>query len=63
MWTVASEDLERYTRAAAAAAGLEIDDSWWPGVVTHLGTLLARAASLEGDGIEMPDDPAPVFRP
>jgi hypothetical protein len=55
-------DVERYARAAAGAAGLEVDDAWWPAVIRHLEVLLARAASLE-DVVGLPDDPAPVFRP
>jgi hypothetical protein len=57
------DDLERYARAAAAVAGLRIDDAWWPAVVRHLDVLVTRAASLEGPGIHLPDDPAPVFLP
>jgi hypothetical protein len=55
--------VERYARAAAAEAGLAIEEGWWPSVVGHLGTLLDRAASLEGLTKTLPDDPAPVFRP
>lgn len=55
--------VEGYARAAAAAAGLPIDDAWWPSVVRHLDVLLVRAASLETDGITLPDDPAPMFHP
>ncbi|MDQ6617547.1 MAG: DUF4089 domain-containing protein [Actinomycetota bacterium] len=54
-------ELERYARAAALAAGLPIDDNWWPAVVRHLGVILTRAASLES--IDLPDDPGPVFEP
>lgn len=53
--------LAGYAKAAALAAGLEVDDAWWPGVIRHLGALLARAASLEG--IDLPDDPSAVFEP
>jgi hypothetical protein len=56
-------EVERYARAAAGAAGLQVDDAWWPGVVRSLGGLLARAASLEGAEIPLPEDPAPVFEP
>jgi hypothetical protein len=52
-----------YARAAAQAAGLQIDDAWWPAVERHLSVLLARAGSLENQAITLPDDPAPVFRP
>jgi len=61
-----SEDragVERYARAAAAEAGLTIEEGWWPSVVGHLGMLLDRAASLEGATADLPDDPAPVFWP
>ena len=60
-------DPDDYARAAARAAGLTIDDAWWPGVVRHLGVLIDRAASLEcngdDDNVSLPDDPAPVFTP
>lgn len=52
---------ERYARAAAGAAGLAIEEAWWPGVVRHLSALLDRAASLDDAAIDLPDDPAPVF--
>jgi hypothetical protein len=59
-------DLDGYARAAALAAGLSIDDAWWPGVVRHLGVLMARAASLEPNDIRdapLPADSAAVFTP
>jgi hypothetical protein len=56
-------DVAAYARAAAQAAGLQIDDAWWPAVERHLSVLLARAGSLENQAITLPDDPAPVFRP
>lgn len=56
-------DLEGFARAAARVAGLEIDEAWWPGVVGHLGILLARSASLESAELDLPEDPAAVFRP
>lgn len=55
--------VERYARGAAHAAGITVDDAWWPGVVRHLGVLLERAASLDVNGVDLPDDPAPVFAP
>jgi hypothetical protein len=55
--------VERYARAAAAESGLNIEEGWWPSVVGHLAALLDRAASLEGAPEDLPDDPAPVFRP
>ncbi|MDQ1392676.1 MAG: 1-carboxybiuret hydrolase subunit AtzG-like [Acidimicrobiaceae bacterium] len=58
------DPVDRYARAAALAAGLTIDDTWWPSIVRHLGVLLARAASLEAQGDPTPPaDPAPVFTP
>jgi hypothetical protein len=56
-------DIERYARGAGAAAGLAIDEAWWPGVVGHLGAILERAASLEDGPVDLPEDSAAVFRP
>ncbi len=56
-------DLESYARAAARAAGLPIEDAWWPDVIRHLGGMLSRAAAIESVGIDLPEDPAPVFQP
>jgi len=56
-------DVARYARAAARLAGLTVDDAWWPSVIRHLTVLLERAGSLEAEGIELPDDPGPVFQP
>lgn len=58
-----SSTVEAFARAAAGAAGLEIEDAWWPGIVAHLEIVLSRAASLEIDAIELPEDPAGVFQP
>jgi transcriptional regulator with GAF, ATPase, and Fis domain len=63
---VASPDvseIEHYARAAGAAAGLAIDEAWWPGVVRHLEAILERAASLEGGPVDLPEDTAAVFHP
>jgi hypothetical protein len=60
---VRPDDLEDYARSAARAAGLEIDEAWWPTVVRHLGALMKRAESLERDEVPLPDEPAPEFRP
>jgi phage tail tape-measure protein len=56
-------EVESYGRAAARAAGLDIDEAWWPAVARHLAVLLERAASLDEEAIDLPDDPAPVFQP
>lgn len=56
-------DIEAFARAAAGAAGLEIADEWWPGVVAHLEIMLTRAASLEAMDGDLPEDSAPVFQP
>jgi hypothetical protein len=56
-------DIERYARSAAAAAGLAIDEAWWPGIVGHLGAIMERAATLEAGEVDLPEDTAAVFQP
>ena len=57
------DDLEDYARSAALAAGLEIDDAWWPTVVRHLGMLMEATESVETNEAPLPAEPAPEFRP
>ena len=60
---LSTEEFEPYARAAAAAAGLNVDEAWWPEVLGHLAGLLAAVASVEEMAARLPDDPAPVFCP
>lgn len=61
---VATEnELQQYARAAAAMAGLAIDEAWWPGVIGHLGALMHRVESLASAELELPEDLGPVFQP
>ncbi|MGH9126405.1 MAG: AtzG-like protein [Acidimicrobiales bacterium] len=57
------DEREAYARAAAAAAGLTIEEAWWPAVLGHLAGLLAAAASVGEVTEGLKDEPAPVFRP
>src|SRR5579884_190593 len=60
------DGIEVFARAAAAVAGLRIEEAWWPEVLGHLAGLVAAAASVEevtGITGDLPDEPAPVFRP
>jgi hypothetical protein len=55
--------VEELARAAAATLGIEVDEAWWPSVAGHLNALLARAATLDAVGVELPEDSAAVFEP
>ena len=46
---LSEDDLRAYAVAAAGMAGLAVDDTWWPGVLRHLRTLLVQA-DLVGSG-------------
>jgi hypothetical protein len=52
------DELDTYARAAAALAGLEIQDAWWPGVVRHLTVLCDNAALVEAVDLQAPVGPA-----
>ncbi len=41
------DELDKYARAAAGLAGLEIEEAWWPGVLRHLKVLVDNAALVE----------------
>jgi hypothetical protein len=57
------DELDTYARAAARLGRLEIDDAWWPGVLRHLGVLIANAALVEAVELAAPLEAVEVAAP
>lgn len=55
--------IEAHARAAAALAGLTIEDAWWPGVLRHLTVLIEQGRLVERHGGAGRSPPAPSFEP
>ena len=59
--TLASKDLATYVDAAAVLLGIPITPSWRPGVIAHLGVILANAELVIEAAGAIEAEPAPVY--
>ena len=57
------EQVLDYVKAAAALAGLPLDQARAQRVATHLARTAELAALLQAAGLDVEDEPAEVYRP